>query len=119
MRYGIAFPSQTSSEPRPSHFTECHGLRNGNARPRVRLCEPGETPTTALARLRRLAKLCGWKEGSDPVKLSRRLLFLLVACLGLSNAGCLAVAAGCAAGGAAGYAYYQGRIGREFAANPD
>lgn len=50
---------------------------------------------------------------------SRRLLFLLVACLGLSNAGCLAVAAGCAAGGAAGYAYYQGRIGREFPAPPD
>jgi hypothetical protein len=49
----------------------------------------------------------------------RRLLFLLVACLGLSNAGCLAVAAGCAAGGAAGYAYYQGRIGREYPAPPD
>lgn len=48
----------------------------------------------------------------------RRLLFLLVAVLGLSNAGCLAVAAGCA-GGAAGYAYYQGRVGRDFPAEPD
>jgi len=38
-----------------------------------------------------------------------RLLYLLVGLFALANAGCLAVAAGVAAGGAAGYAYYAGK----------
>lgn len=50
---------------------------------------------------------------------TRRFLFLFVAALGLVNGGCLAVAAGCAAGGAAGYAYYQGRVAREYLADRD
>jgi hypothetical protein len=40
----------------------------------------------------------------------------MLAAMALTSSGCLAVAAGCAAGGAAGYAYYQGRVARDYPA---
>jgi hypothetical protein len=50
-----------------------------------------------------------------------RLIPLALAGLALANSGCLMVAAGVAAGGAAagGYAYYKGRVSREYVANLD
>jgi hypothetical protein len=50
-----------------------------------------------------------------------RLIPLALAVLALANSGCLMVAAGVAAGGAAagGYAYYKGKVSREYVANLD
>lgn len=49
-----------------------------------------------------------------------RPLYLAVGLLALVNGGCLAVAAGVAAGGAAGYAYYAGKVDRAYPASfPD
>jgi hypothetical protein len=49
---------------------------------------------------------------------NRRMAWLLLAALAVGNTGCLLVAAGAGvAGGAAGYAYYQGRVARTYLAN--
>jgi hypothetical protein len=50
-----------------------------------------------------------------------RIVPLVLAGLALANSGCLMVAAGVAAGGAAagGYAYYKGKVSREYVANLD
>ena len=48
-----------------------------------------------------------------------RIAWLTLAALAVVQSGCLAVAAGCAAGGAAGYAYYKGRLERDYVANRD
>jgi hypothetical protein len=45
--------------------------------------------------------------------------WLTVATIALAQSGCLAAAAGVAAGGAAGYAYWQGRVGRDYVASRD
>jgi len=45
------------------------------------------------------------------------VVFLLLAAWAIGQGGCLWVAAGAAAGGAAGYAYYQGKTCHSFAAN--
>jgi hypothetical protein len=45
-----------------------------------------------------------------------RIAWLLLASAALGQAGCLAVAAGCAAGGAAGFAYYSGKVERDYVA---
>jgi hypothetical protein len=51
----------------------------------------------------------------------QRVACLILAGLALANSGCLALVAGsaAAAGGAAGYAYYKGKVGRVYAANFD
>jgi hypothetical protein len=51
----------------------------------------------------------------------QRAACLILAGLALANSGCLALVAGgaAAAGGAAGYAYYKGKLGRVYAANFD
>jgi hypothetical protein len=46
-----------------------------------------------------------------------RPLHLALGLLALANGGCLAVAAGVAAGGAAGYAYYAGKVDRAYPAS--
>ena len=46
-----------------------------------------------------------------------RAIYLALAGLALANSGCLLVAAGAAAGGAAGYAYYQGKVTRAYSAS--
>ncbi|MFL5243798.1 MAG: DUF3568 family protein [Gemmataceae bacterium] len=46
-----------------------------------------------------------------------RIAFFLISALALGQAGCLAAAATCAAGGVAGYAYYNAKVTRDFAAN--
>jgi len=48
-----------------------------------------------------------------------RGFWLTVAAIAVAQSGCLAAAAGVAAGGAAGYAYWQGRVGRDYVANRD
>jgi hypothetical protein len=48
-----------------------------------------------------------------------RGLWLIVAAIAVTQTGCLAAAAGTAAGGAVGYAYWQGRVGRDYVANRD
>ena len=51
-------------------------------------------------------------------RLSRaRIAFFLIGAVALGQAGCLAAAATCAAGGVAGYAYYNAKVTRDFAAN--
>jgi hypothetical protein len=45
--------------------------------------------------------------------------WLMLAAITVTQSGCLAAAAGCAAGGAAGYAYYKGRVDRDYTANRD
>jgi hypothetical protein len=48
-----------------------------------------------------------------------RGFWLTLAAITVTQTGCLAAAAGVAAGGAAGYAYWQGRVGRDYVANRD
>ncbi len=48
-----------------------------------------------------------------------RGFWLTMAALAVTQSGCLAAAAGVAAGGAAGYAYWQGRVGRDYVASRD
>src|ERR1700730_5542997 len=48
-----------------------------------------------------------------------RAAWLTLAAIAGTQSGCVAVAAGCAAGGAAGYAFYKGRLERDYAANRD
>ncbi|HEV3261181.1 MAG TPA: DUF3568 family protein [Gemmataceae bacterium] len=44
-------------------------------------------------------------------------MYMALAALALANSGCLVVAAGAAAGGAAGYAYYKGKVTRAYSAS--
>jgi hypothetical protein len=48
-----------------------------------------------------------------------RAALLLLAALATLQSGCIAAVAGCAAGGAAGYAYYKGKYQREYVASRD
>jgi hypothetical protein len=48
-----------------------------------------------------------------------RGFWLTAAAIAVIQSGCLAAAAGVAAGGAAGYAYWQGRVGRDYVASRD
>jgi hypothetical protein len=48
-----------------------------------------------------------------------RASWLILAAIAATQSGCLAAAAGCAAGAGAGYAYYKGRVDRDYTANRD
>jgi hypothetical protein len=48
-----------------------------------------------------------------------RVMWVILAALAASQSGCLAAAAGCAAGAGAGFAYYKGKLDRDYAANRD
>jgi hypothetical protein len=55
----------------------------------------------------------------DRQTVQTRAIYLVAALLALANGGCLLVAAGAAAGGAAGYAYYRGKLSRGYVGQCD
>jgi hypothetical protein len=59
----------------------------------------------------RMHKKARWWQG--------RAAWVILAALAATQSGCLAAAAGCAAGAGAGYAYYKGKLDRDYVANRD